>query len=146
MGGYCLPTDTKQLKSNFEKLPETLISAVTASNEVRKQFIVQRIVTWLNDRKNNVMLGACRLIMKSESDNFRSSAIIDVVDSLLELGINVIVYESFSNHINDDINYTFIDKLQSVLDNSDMIIANRFDQCLSDVIEKVYTCDIFVRD
>ena len=145
-GGYCLPKDTKQLKSNFEKIPETLISAVTVSNEVRKQYIVQRIITLLNARKNNGTLGVYRLIMKSNSDNFRSSAIKDVVDSLLELGINVIVYEPLSNHINNDMNYAFIDELQTFLDNSDLIIANRFDQCLNGVIEKVYTCDIFGRD
>lgn len=145
-GGYCLPKDTKQLKSNFEKIPETLISAVTASNEVRKQYIVQRIITLLNARKNNGTLGVYRLIMKSNSDNFRSSAIKDVVDSLLELGINVIVYEPLSNHINNDMNYAFIDELQTFLDNSDLIIANRFDQCLNGVIEKVYTRDIFGRD
>ena len=145
-GGYCLPKDTKQLKSNFEKIPEKLISAVTASNEVRKQFIVQRIITLLNARKNNGTLGVYRLIMKSNSDNFRSSAIKDVVDSLLELGINVIVYEPLCNHINDDMNYIFIDELQTFLDNSDMIIANRLDQCLNGVIEKVYTRDIFGRD
>lgn len=145
-GGYCLPKDTKQLKSNFEKIPETLISAVTVSNEVRKQYIVQRIITLLNARKNNGTLGVYRLIMKSNSDNFRSSAIKDVVDSLLELGINVIVYEPLSNHINNDMNYAFIDELQTFLDNSDLIIANRFDQCLNGVIEKVYTRDIFGRD
>ena len=145
-GGYCLPKDTKQLKSNFEKIPETLISAVTVSNKVRKQYIVQRIITLLNARKNNGTLGVYRLIMKSNSDNFRSSAIKDVVDSLLELGINVIVYEPLGNHINDDMNYAFIDELQTFLDNSDMIIANRFDQCLNGVIEKVYTRDIFGRD
>lgn len=145
-GGYCLPKDTKQLKSNFEKIPEKLISAVTASNEIRKQYIVQRIIKLLNARKNNGTLGVYRLIMKSNSDNFRSSAIKDVVDSLLDLGINVIVYEPLSNHISNNMNYIFIDELQNFLDNSDMIIANRFDRCLNSVIEKVYTRDIFGRD
>lgn len=84
--------------------------------------------------------------MKSNSDNFRSSAIKDVVDSLLDLGINVIVYEPLSNHISNNMNYIFIDELQTFLDNSDMIIANRFDRCLNSVIEKVYTRDIFGRD
>lgn len=145
-GGYCLPKDTKQLKSNYEKIPEKLISAVTASNEVRKQYIVQRIIKLLNARKNNGTLGVYRLIMKSNSDNFRGSAIKDVVDSLLALGVNVIAYEPLSAHISNHSNYIFTDELQTFLDKSDMIIANRFDRCLNSVVEKVYTRDIFGRD
>ena len=84
--------------------------------------------------------------MKSNSDNFRGSAIKDVVDSLLALGVNVIAYEPLSAHISNHSNYIFTDELQTFLDKSDMIIANRFDRCLNSVVEKVYTRDIFGRD
>lgn len=145
-GGYCLPKDTKQLKDNYKGIPEKLISAVIESNEVRKKYVVHRIVELLNTQKVNGTVGVYRLIMKSNSDNFRNSAIKDVMEALIKLGINVIVYEPLNNHILKNSGYHVISDFSVFLQKSDIIIANRVAECLSSVIDKVYTRDIFFKD
>lgn len=145
-GGYCLPKDTKQLKSDFNDIPEKLISAVIASNEERKQFIADRIISFLYERNHNGTVGVFRLLMKSKSDNFRNSAIMDIVDILINRGISVIIYEPLYNSSTSNPNYKIIKELPVFLQTSDIIIANRFDICLNPVIDKVYTRDIFFKD
>ncbi len=138
-GGYCLPKDTKQLKSNFKEVKNNLISAIVESNETRKDFIAERIVA-----RNPKTVGVYRLIMKSGSDNFRSAAIFDIIMRLKAKNINIIVYEPTLK--------TEIEGCQTIADleqfkrQSDLIIANRIENELSDCLSKVYTRDIFKGD
>lgn len=139
-GGYCLPKDTKQLKANFNDVPENLISAIVESNDTRKNHITNSIL-----KKNPKTVGIYRLTMKAGSDNFRASAIQDIVKKLIDNNINVIIYEPTLN----ENNYNGI-KIENNLDtfknDSDVIIANRLEEALNDVTEKVYTRDIYSRD
>jgi UDPglucose 6-dehydrogenase len=139
-GGYCLPKDTKQLKSNYENVPNSLITAIVDANITRKNFIADSIVS-----KNPKIVGVYRLIMKNGSDNFRSSSIQDVIDSIRLKGVEVIIYEPliesdnfFELKVHKDLN-TF-KKL------SNIIIANRMDDELQDVKKKVYSRDLFNSD
>lgn len=135
-GGYCLPKDTKQLKANYLNVPNNLINAIVHSNETRKDFITQQIL----NRKPNVV-GIYRLVMKEGSDNFRKSAVFDIIESLKSHEIKVIVYELLLENIDNDIvTINCLDSFKSV---SDLIICNRTTDELSDVMEKVYTRDIF---
>lgn len=136
-GGYCLPKDTKQLLANFNNIPQDLIKSVISSNIKRKMFIANTIL-----KKNAGVIGFYKLAMKKDSDNFRSSSILDVIDHIKASGKKIIIYEA-----NIDNNY-FIDieidsNLASFKKRSDLIVANRYDDCLADVKDKVFTRDLF---
>ena len=136
-GGYCLPKDTKQLLDNFDKIPNNIIKAAVEANKTRKNFIVNSI---LNRCPNTV--GVYRLIMKERSDNFRESAVLDIVKELKRKKVNIILYEPFisASHFN---NIEVVSDISSFIIKSDLIIANRLSSELTDVRNKVYTRDIF---
>lgn len=142
-GGYCLPKDTKQLLANYEDTPQSLISAIVASNQTRKEFIANRIKELLTDKTDFTAIptvGVHRLIMKSNSDNFRESAIKDVIDLLSRYQIRVLIYEPM---LEEEIDYEISTDLDDFKKESTIIISNRFDHSLADVEQKVYTRDIF---
>lgn len=146
-GGYCLPKDTKQLLTNYQGIPQRLISAIVDSNEVRKKYVAIKVsekITQMSTKKIPV-LGIYRLIMKSGSDNFRDSAILGIIDNIDRKKIKCIIYEPTirSNNFNGLDVCNEIDEFKK---NSDCIITNRYEDKLDDVINKVYTRDIFLRD
>lgn len=136
-GGYCLPKDTKQLRANFEGVPNNIISAIVEANKTRKQFIADTVA-----EKSPKTVGIFRLTMKSSSDNFRESAVLDIMNQLSEKGIEVIVYEPTWKEDTYD-NYRVITDLNAFKQNSDIIITNRMTEELADVPEKVFTRDIY---
>lgn len=136
-GGYCLPKDTKQLRANFEGVPNNIISAIVEANNTRKQFIADTVA-----EKSPKTVGIFRLTMKSSSDNFRESAVLDIMNQLSEKGIEVIVYEPTWKEDTYD-NYRVITDLNAFKQNSDIIITNRMTEELADVPEKVFTRDIY---
>ncbi|WP_150466450.1 nucleotide sugar dehydrogenase [Francisella sp. SYW-9] len=138
-GGYCLPKDTKQLKANYLNIPNNLISAIVQSNQTRKDFITQQIL----DRNPNVV-GIYRLVMKEGSDNFRKSAVFDIIDKLVKSNVKVIVYEPILKVI--DNNFIKVDCLKTFKSLCDLIITNRNDKDLLDIEHKVYTRDLFKKD
>ncbi len=139
-GGYCLPKDTKQLKANFNDVPENLISAIVASNTTRKDFIADQIIA-----KKPKIVGVYRLTMKANSDNFRQSSIQGIMKRIKAKGIPVIIYEpTFEG--NDFFNSKVTKDLSSFKKDADIIIANRMTPDLDDVMEKVYTRDLYSRD
>ena len=142
-GGYCLPKDTKQLKSTYKNAPENLISSIVESNNTRNEFITNRIVTSLSS--SNDIVGIYRLTMKKDSDNFRFSAIKKVIQQLLNKNIKVIIYEPL---IQEDsfMNASIVNDLASFKKQANLIVANRYDKELNDIKAKVYTRDIFNRD
>jgi UDPglucose 6-dehydrogenase len=139
-GGYCFPKDTKQLKANFSDVPNNLISAIVSSNETRKDFITSQIL-----QTNPSKVGIYRLIMKSGSDNFRSSAIESIIEKIQEKNIEIVIYEPVLDAEEFE-GLKVIKDLAKFKNMSDIIVANRFEDALSDVKEKVYTRDIFNRD
>ena len=138
-GGYCLPKDTKQLRANYKDVPENLISAIVESNRTRKEHIAHQIV-----KRNPKIVGIYRLTMKSGSDNFRASAIQDVIKNL-EGKTEIIIYEPTAKE-ETFLNNKIIKDLEEFKNKSDVIVANRLDENLKDVKEKVYTRDLFSRD
>ena len=142
-GGYCLPKDTKELKANFKDVPENLISAVITSNATRKQFICDEVLKRIDINKD--VVGVYRLTMKSGSDNFRQSSILGVIELLKEKGAKVIIYEPSIKEDTYD-NHLVIKDLKTFKEKAKVIIANRYDKCLDDVKDKVYTRDLLNRD
>lgn len=139
-GGYCLPKDTKQLKESYDGVPEKLITAIVDSNNTRKEHIISQIIA-----KNPKTVGVFRLTMKSNSDNFRNSAIQDVIKKIKEQDIKIIIYEPSINE-NYFLENKVINNLNEFKRISDIIITNRYDNILSDVNDKIYTRDIYNRD
>lgn len=139
-GGYCLPKDTKQLLANYEGIPNRIIRAAVETNEVRKQYIADRVA-----ENNPQTVGIFRLTMKANSDNFRQSAIRTIMDKLQAKGIRVMVYEPTWKQDSFE-GYKVIHDLREFKDSSDVILANRYEGELADVKDKIYTRDVYFRD
>ena len=139
-GGYCLPKDTKQLLANFDQVPENIIAAIVEANRTRKDFITQQILS----RKPKIV-GLYRLTMKANSDNFRSSSILGIMERLMDVGTEVVIYEPTIN-AEEFAGCRVIANLQQFKQISDVIVANRYHQDLSDAADKIYTRDLYQRD
>lgn len=140
-GGYCLPKDTKQLRTHFKDVPNSIIDAIVSANSLRKDFVANEVVS-----QNPNVVGAYRLVMKSGSENFRSSSILDVISRIVESGIEVVIYEPMLEYENFE-GMRVIKDIGTFKSVSDLIITNRMnDDDLKDVREKVYTRDLFNRD
>lgn len=139
-GGYCLPKDTQQLLANYSDVPQNLIHAIVASNHTRKEFIVDDL-----SKRQPRVVGIYRLIMKSGSDNFRASSILDIMRGLVARGVDIIIYEPTLNQA-EYAEARVIEDLESFKQEADIILTNRMSAELADVAEKIYTRDLFGRD